>query len=469
MSEFMRKPLPIIEERGPGWFAPARPVPNKRRPGLFNTIRLARYSQISIWEGNDYQSMHGSIRILRRQVILANSPESVKYFMATAHENYERKSPQLRRALEPLIGTGLFISSGEIWKRRRPLVVDIANKNRLPAFAPSMEGVAQETLSRWLTRKSDEVFDVLIDMGDLTAKIIARTVFGNNISQEAVDDVLEGVNGYMRHVDSVNLAYFLGNDDGSPVKLRANLKRSQQRLHKVVDGVIEHHLAGHGDESSMMQSLIRYRAKNPDADLSLAALRDEAATIFGAGQETTSTVLTWAWYLLANAPWVEEAVLAEIERVCGSRAPTVADVPNLEWCRAVIDETLRLYPPVPMLARQAKNADEFMDLKVEAGSLVIVTPWLLHRARDLWDQPERFMPERFMNGNRPTPYTYVPFAIGPRLCAGLSFGLTESVLALAILIQRFKVRVAPGTKVEPVCRLSLRPMGGLPVTIERRF
>jgi len=468
MVDLTRKVAPVIEERGPGWFAPARPKPYKSRPGMINLIRLARYSQISIWAESDFQSLYGAIRVLRQQVVLANSPETIKYFLATAHDNYERKSPQMRRALEPLIGNGLIISSGEVWKSRRPLVADISSKTRLPAFAPSMEGVVAETASRWAGRRPGEVFDALLDMGDLTAKVIARSVFGNNISQDAVDDVVEGMNGYMRQVDSFNLGYFLGRADGNPVKLGPSLKRSAERLHRVVDGVIEHHLAGHGDDASMMQALIRYRTRNPEVDFSFEALRDEAATIFGAAQETTAATLTWAWYILANAPWVEEAMLAEIERVCGARAPTVADVPQLDWCRAVIDETLRLYPPLPVLARQAKQADDFMGVKIEANAIVLISPWLIQRSRDHWDRPNLFLPERFMNGQRPTPYTYLPFAMGPRICAGMGFGLTEATLALATLIQRFRVRLAPGVKVEPVCLMSLRPMGGLPVTVEPR-
>jgi cytochrome P450 len=468
MLDLLRKATPVIEERGPGWFAPARPRPHPKRLGAISGILHARYSLVSFWEAGLYRSLHGSTRLFGRQIVLANSPESVKYIMATAHANYERKSPLLRRALEYLVGDGLFLSDGETWKRRRPLVVDIMHKSRMNSFAPTMEGSAAETVAKWENRTPGEVFDVMADMGELTAEIITRAVFGNNLGPEAVENVVQGFNSYMRASDSVNLAYFFGWDEGKPIRRTKKLNEAIARVHGVIEKVVNDHLAGDSDDASMVELLIRRQKKNPELGLVVSALRNEASTIFMAGQETTATTLTWAFYLLANAPWIEEAVVAEIEHVCGSRPPTIADINELDWCKAVIDETLRLYPPVPVLSRQARNADSFLGIDVDPAALVIVVPWLLHRAEDLWDRPTHFRPERFLDGQRPTPYSYVPFAAGPRICAGLSFGLTESVLCLATLLQRFKVRPVATHKVEPVCRLTLRPLGGMPVTVEPR-
>jgi cytochrome P450 len=161
-------------------------------------------------------------------------------------------------------------------------------------------------------------------------------------------------------------------------------------------------------------------------------------------------------------------MLAEIDAVCGDRSVEMADIGRLDWCRAVIQETLRLYPPVPLLPRQAREADRIADVEVEKGALIMIAPWLLHRTEELWDRPNHFLPERFLNDARIDPYAFIPFSVGPRICAGLNFGLSESILCLAILAQRFRVHVRPGYRVEPVCRLTLRPSGGLPVTISSR-
>jgi cytochrome P450 len=217
----------------------------------------------------------------------------------------------------------------------------------------------------------------------------------------------------------------------------------------------------------MVDMLVRRQARNPESGLDVSALRNEAATIFMAGHETTATALTWAFYLLANAPWVESELVDEVKSVCGERAPILADVPQLNWCRAVVEEALRLYPPVPFLARQAKAKDVICGIEVEPASLVIVSPWLLHRAPQLWDRPNDFVPERFL-GARPGKYVYLPFSAGPRVCAGQAFGLAEAILCVASLAQKFVIRPIPGRKVEPVCRLSLRPRDGLPVTVMQR-
>ncbi|MGU3495256.1 cytochrome P450 [Xanthobacteraceae bacterium A53D] len=467
MLQLFHKPAPVIEERGPGWFAPARPRPHPRMLPPLELVLAAKRSLISIWNEGDYRPSNGTLRLFGRQVVLANTPETVKYVMATRHDNFERKSPQMRRALEYLLGDGLFISDGETWRRRRPLVSDIVHKSRVPTFGQTMETVTLAMAERWRARPAGKPFNMLAEMAELTAEIIARAVFGNHLGAEAAHDVVDAFTRYQSRIDNFNLGYFLGANEGLPVFRGPRLRRSVAKLDRVIDKVISDHLAGRGEHDSMLDLLVKRQQKSPELALDVSALRNEAATIFMAGHETTAAVLTWAFYLISNAPWVEEAVLAELARVCGDRPPTVADVPKLDWCRSVIEETMRLYPPVPILARQAKDADEIAGIPVDPAALVVVVPWLLHRTIGLWDQPERFMPERFL-AQRPTPYSYIPFAIGPRICAGLSFGLTESILCFAMLIQQVRVRMPPGSRVEPVCRLTLRPEGGLPVVAEMR-
>lgn len=468
MLRLFYTPQPIVEECGEDFFIPAHPKPREVPLGLLGMAIAARRSLIGDWMAHHYRACTDSLRMAGRQIVIVNEPDAIKHVMATHNDTYERKSPQMRRALEYLLGDGLFISDGETWKRRRPLVADIVHKNRLPVFAPTMEHVAGAFAERWAARRSDDSFDVLAEMAELTAEIIARTVFGSGLGAQAASEVISGFTEYQRHVDSFNLGYFLGADEGWPIRRSRGLSRGAARVQKVIDDVVERHLAGAGDESSMIQLLVKRREKSPELGLDVQALRNEAATIFMAGHETTASLLTWCWYCLAHAPWAETALHRELDTVLEGRPPRIEDVQSLLYTRAVIEETLRLYPPVPILSRQASRADRLAHLDVEKGALVLVIPWLLHRAGDLWEKPNHFMPERFLNGVRPRPYSYVPFAIGPRICAGLAFGLTESILCLATLAQRFRVRVSTEAQVEPLCRLTLRPKGGLPVRIEPR-
>lgn len=455
------------EMRGPGFFIPSYRIAHRKRPNVVTLVATARDDLLGIFAQGDYKSRVDGITVLGRQIVLVNSPAGVKHVMATRNDNFERKSPQMRRALELLIGDGLFISDGETWRQRRPLVSDIVHKNRLPVFGPVMEKAAAERVERWAGLRKDQPIDALTEMAELTAVIISRSVFGSDLPPEAARSVIEGFTAYQHSVDSVNYPYFLGADDGAPIKRTRKLDAAIDQVHGVIERVIADHLEGRGDHRSMVDALIARQQRNPELGLTRDALRNEAATIFMAGHETTAATLTWALYCLANAPWAEEKVLAEVARVCGDKAPTMADVPALDYCRAVIEETLRLYPPVPILSRQTREADTVAGVDVKPASLVLVVPWLLHRSPDHFPRPHHFKPERFVEGN-PAPYTYAPFAVGPRICAGLAFGLSEAVLCLASLIQRFRIRVPDGTAVEPVCRLTLRPKNGMPILVEAR-
>jgi cytochrome P450 len=460
-------PARVIEARGADYFIAPHPEPRRAPPGLIETLLGARYSLVGDWMAENYRSGLETHRILGRTLIIVNTPDLIKYVMVTRHANFERKSPQMRRALEVLLGDGLFISEGETWKTRRPLVADIVHKNRVPAFGETMAEVTHAFAEGW-AREAGTEFELTAAMAELTAEIIARTVFGRNLGPAAARQVIEGFTRYQKSIDSFNLGYFLGWDEGWPILHGPGKRRAVAMVHGVVEQVINDHLAGTGDAGSMVDLLVKRQQRNPELGLDRAALRNEAATIFMAGHETTATTLTWAFYCLANAPWVEAELLAEIARVCPGRAPTIADINALDWCRAVILETLRLYPPVPLLPRQARAADEIGGVPVKKGDLIMIAPWLMHRATDLWEKPTHFLPERFLGGAKINPFVFFPFAVGPRLCPGLNFGQSEAVLCLAILIQRFRVRPRPGHVAEPVCRLTLRPAGGLPVTVSLR-
>ncbi len=459
---------PMREEVGEGYFIPVHPRPHTHRRGQLEIVLGARRDLLANWQDVDYQASDREFRLLGRQMVIVNTPEGVKHVMASRNDNFERKSPQMRRALEFLLGDGLFISDGETWKRRRPLVADIVHKNRVPALAPAMAQAARETAADWSARDAGQPVDMLAEMGALTAEIISRTVFGVTLGRALADEVIEGFAAYQRAVESFNLGYLLGFDEGLPVWRSLRLRRATQRVQRVVDKVIGDQLEGRADNSAMLDLLALRQQKSPQAGVGRDALRDEAATLFMAGHETTATTLAWTWYMLAGAPWAEDAVQAEIAQVCGDRAPEAADLPRLNYCRAVIEESLRLYPPVAILGRQATAADRIGAIAVEPAALILVSPWLLHRSPDLWDQPNHFMPERFLGESRLVPYSYIPFAAGPRICPGLNFGLSEAVLCLAVLAQRFQPRLAPGVRVEPQCRLTLRPRGGLPMMLNPR-
>ena len=196
------------------------------------------------------------------------------------------------------------------------------------------------------------------------------------------------------------------------------------------------------------------------AGMDATACRNEAVTLFMAGHETSANAMAWAWFLLSQAPDAAARLRAEADAALGDR-------PRLPFARAVVEEALRLYPPVPLLARCASAPLEIGGHAVPRGGLVLAVPWLLHRNPLLWEEPDRFMPERFFTG-RPQRHSYIPFSLGPRVCTGAQFALAETVICLSTLARRFAPRLAPSARVTPVCRLTLRPGEALPMLLERR-
>lgn len=459
--------MAIIERKGRDFFEPAHTSYYNGSGNPLHVLWHARKDFLSIWPQSYYQTGVFDWKLLSRQVLIVNDPSWIQYVLVDRKDNFERKTPQMRRALEYLLGDGLFISDGDTWSQRRPLVSDIVHKTRVPDFGPIMMEAAQEMAMQWRGLPSGVHVNLLHEMAVLTAEIIARSVFGSQLGRDASKLVTKGFTKYQASVDQLNPGYFVGFDDGLPLIRWPWLKRSVKSIHQVVDDMIEQHLKGSGEHQSMLSLLLKRQQRSPELQLDVTALRNEAATIFMAGHETTAATLTWAWYLLSGAPWVEERLLQEIKQVCGNRMPTVDDVPKLEWAKAIIEETLRLYPPVPILGRQNLEADVVNNIPVKPASLILVVPWLLHRTESLFNEPHLFKPERFYR-TRPSSYSYIPFAIGPRICPGLQFGRVEAILCLAILIQQFAVRVSMNHKVEPVCRLTLRPARGLSAQIYPR-
>jgi len=199
-------------------------------------------------------------------------------------------------------------------------------------------------------------------------------------------------------------------------------------------------------------------------------LTDECLTMLVAGHETTATTLSWIWALLHQHPEVEARLHAEVDSVLAGRVPTLEDLPQLPYTRMVVDEALRLYPPVYVLSRKVVKEDELCGFRIQAGSSVDLSPYATHRLPELWEQPEQFRPERFTPeqvAKRPR-FAYFPFIAGPRQCIGNSFALMEAQVITACISQRFRPRMVPGYTLKPEPLVTLRPTGGLPMHLERR-
>ncbi len=460
---------PGFAELGSAEFRP--PFPHRPLAPLspVDLLRTAHRNLLEIWEDKAFDYEFFSARLVRRQVFVCNSPDTVQQALVGQNDIFQRKSPQMRNALRPLVGDGLFISDGETWKERRKLIAPIVNASRLTAFAPVMIEAATETGDR-LARSPPRI-EMLAEMASLTAEIICRIIFGRSLGRDSAKEIVDAFSEYQRVIEQMDLMSLFGLPDWVPRLRGGGVAGSTRRIHAVLDRIIRDY---EKDPDRYAHSMLRLLASGGDGGqqvrLTAEQLRNEIAVLFMAGHETTANSLAWTWYLLSQSPRVEARLHDELDAVLGDGPPVFGDYPRLTYTRAVFEEALRLYPPVPVLSRQAARGGEMRNRIIPEGALVMVVPWLLHRHRKLWDRPDHFIPERFLpeNSSERSKFAYVPFSIGPRNCAGAAMGLTEGVLCLATLARRFRFRLDRPHPVMPISRLSLRPEGGLAMTVEAR-
>jgi cytochrome P450 len=450
-------------------FVPPHPPRLPRGLPPLAMLRLARRNWLAIWAESAFTRDLMHSRIFWRQTIVCNSPALVQEAFVTRHEILQRKSPQHRHALRPLLGDGLFVSDGALWKERRRVVAPVTHAARLPELVPAITEAAAERVAAWRAHPPDQPLDVLAETGRLTAEIICRTIFGRALGREAATEVVAAFADYQASIGQTDPLSLFGLPDWLPRLPAPGATAAAKRIHKVVDALIADILEGHAHEASLIRAMAAATIPGTGRPMDRRAFRNEAIVLFMAGHETTANVLAWALFLLASHAPSAARVAAEAAALPGRRVPTEADLPALPFTRAVVEETMRLYPPVPFLSREALAPTRLGELEVKRGALVIVSPWLLHRKADLFPAPDAFLPERFLpEAPRPPRFAYIPFSTGPRVCTGQQLGLAEATICLSALAGRFRLQLWPGTAVMPVARLTLRPGESLPMRVAPR-
>ena len=443
---------------------PARPPrPDRPLPQL-RFMRALRANFVSVWPEDAYARPVTHVRVGLRHMFTANEPALIKHVLLDNVANYH-KSPIIRRLLEPALGQGLVTAEGALWKRHRQLVAPIFAQRRVAALVPAM---AEETLGnteRWRAQ-SGQPFDLTEALSRITLDIITRTMFGAE-SRAETDSIAADGDTYQTMLRP-SLLDFLGVPDWVPRPGARGARLLGDKFTETINRVIAKRRALGEARDDLLALLLEAVDRQ---DLSDREIRDEIATIFTAGHETTALALGWALYLLDLHPKVEQRVAKEVRVVLGGRPPTAEDVERLTVMRMVVDEALRLYPPAHSMTRIALGPDRLGDVPVPEGAVVMISTWLTHRNPTLWDDPDRFDPDRFDPARAGPPrsrYSYLPFGAGPRVCVGASFAMQEILVVLATILQRWRVRMAPGHPIEPVALITLRPRFGLRAIAEPR-
>jgi len=431
-------------------------------------LNRARDNMIAAWPKSYYRRELIVENLLGRRLFIVNSPAGVQQVMVTRAERY-RKSPSNDQTLRPLLGNGLFVSDGALWQRQRRTVNPAVHTSRLPGYAAEIATVCEAMTAGWRGRPAGFEVDVTEEFTLLTAEIISRIMFGFPLA-EKVHELFAAFVQYQASHGRVHTAELLGLPAWLPRWGGFKGRRAVARFDRVL---LEIMAAGRArqrrDFEDFLDLLLNFR-DDQGRPMSPALARDEMASIFLAGHETTAITLSWACWLLDCHPEAEARLVEETRRVLGSRPAAFEDYPHLVYTRAVIEETLRLYPPVHVFSRQAIADDEIAGTKIPRGSFVTISSWVLHRHTLYWENPNTFDPGRFVppRADKVDRFAYIPFGAGPRICLGKNLGLMEAVLLLAMICRDWKFRLRPNHPVSPLGRMTLRPRHGLPMSVTPR-
>jgi cytochrome P450 len=402
----------------------------------------------------------------RTPTLLLNDPGGVHRVLVENARGYSKATAQYA-SLSTVTGSGLLTADGEPWRRRRRIVQPAFHRGAIDAVAAHAVGATQQVLGQWQRLADGAVVDVDAAALQATLDVVARSLFGSRLAdrgQQVVRAVDEALRSVISRVRTPQPRWL-------PTPANRRLSRAVDTLDRLCADVV-HERRVQGSSGDDVLALLLASA-DADGGLTDREVRDEIVTLVIAGHETVASALTWTLLLLAQNPQEQEQLHTELDVVLTGRRPEVSDLAALPVTRSVLDESLRLFPPAWVLSRRAVADDEVCGVDVPAGTLVIVSPWLLHRDGRRWRAADRFEPSRFRDEEAArdlaTPSSsYLPFGVGPRLCIGRDFARLELVMMLASLLQGHRVSPVPGYRPQVDALVTLRPRGGLPLVVRRR-
>ena len=387
---------------------------------------------------------------VRRAFFLLSRPEHAERVLVANQDNYVKSFTY--RPLRAVLGDGLLTSEGETWRRHRRQVQPVFAHRHVVGFAPQMVESAVKAAGRW---PDGAALDAAAEMRRLTLDIVGRALFGSELAGEA------GRTG--RSLEALQRGAIIGVYMPGAFSKRGVYQRipGLGGALSQLDELVQRTVSGSG--GGELLNLIKESGRFDEAEL-----RDEVLTLLLAGHETTAASLAWTFMLLSQHPAVRDRLEDEVDQVLGDREPEAADVDKLPWTKAVLSESMRLYPPAWTIERDALADDDLGGVEIPARSVLAVPPYLLHRNPDIWQNPEGFQPERFMGEQNRHRYAYLPFGGGRRICVGAGFAMLEATLVLATISRTHRLDLLPGVRVPGRAEITYRPAGPVPMRVVRR-
>jgi cytochrome P450 len=415
----------------------------------------------------DIAREYGDLAYMRlgpQHAFVVSHPDWIRDILVTHQSNFT-KSRMLERA-KVLLGDGLLTSEGEFHTSQRRLVQPAFHRDRLMRYADDMVASAERVGETW---SSGAQMDMHREMTRLTLAIVGRTLFSADVSSKA-DEIGRAMTQIFELFDTLLLP-FSDWIQKLPIPPVLRFEKARDKLDRIIYGLIAERRASGQDTGDLLSMLLLAQDDESNARrMTDKQVRDEALTLLIAGHETTANALTWTWYLLSQNPEAEARMHQELAGVLAGRRPTFDDVTALPYTTGVFAEALRLYPPAWAIGRRAREDYSIGEYTIPAKSILLMSPWVVHRDPRWWPEPERFQPERWIAeaAEKRPKFAYFPFGGGARVCIGERFAWAEGVLVLATLAQRWKMRLVPGHPVATQAVITLRPRHGMKMTLESR-
>jgi cytochrome P450 len=446
--------------------APSLPLPPGPREWLYlrPTLEFARD-----WMGyaERYARTYGDVvffRFVNIPICIVSHPDAIEYILVKHQSNFLKSRDY--RAFRPILGNGLLTSEGEFWQARRKLIQPAFRHENIAAYAGIMLDAAASTLATW---RDGETRDIHSDMMALTLEIVAKALFGSDVSgaSSGVGKALAPLMELFIH--QAKMAFLL--PESAPVPQTPRTFLANKHIDKIVRGIIRERRASSRPGDDLLQTLLEAQDER-GSRMTDEQLRDEIMTLFIAGHDTTANALSWTWYLLAQHPSVESQLAAELRTVLEDRPPSIEDLSRLPYTEMVLKESMRLYPPAWGFGRRPIRDFELNGYRIPAGTNIFISQWITQRDPRWFPDPERFDPERWrvdpVRTGRILRFAYFPFGGGPRVCVGAGFAMMEATLLLAAIGQRFRFSLVPGHPVEALASATLRPKHGLKLVLHAR-
>ena len=445
---------------------PPKPAARPEKVSFLRYLRLFREDILSAQPAKLYRAWMAEFKTPFFRSYLINQPELVRTVLNERPEDFP-KSDRISEGLRPLLGNSVFVTNGETWKRQRRIIDPAFEGGRLRDTFPAMWAASEAAVARL----GEGHVEIEQETSFAAADVIFRTLFSIPIEDRLAAKVFSEFRDYQRSQPILNLAAMVPLPTWMPRLFRKDTKQTARAIRTLITELTADRMAAI-KAGSAPDDLATKIMTTPDPQtgetFSAEEMVDQVAIFFLAGHETSASALAWTLYLLAMYPEWQDRVASEADALAAGADVSVMS--KLRLSRDVFREGLRLYPPVPMMVREASCPEQFRDRDVKVGAQIVVSPWHLHRQERLWDNPDGFDPARWNteNGKACQRDAYIPFSTGARVCPGAGFAMFEGPLLLSMLLKAFRFELIAGKEPVPVAHLTVRAKDGIWLKVSKR-